>query len=121
MDEKNTSSFKYKTIGVYNRVNDTQLRITELPVGRWTFEFKKHLDILEANDIIYKYDNYSDDEKVNFRVKFKKEQINNYDIDKLIKLFKLSENINITNMHAFGVDGKIKKYDSPEEIIWDFY
>ena len=35
--------------------------------------------------------------------------------------FKLTTKINTSNMICFDKDGKIKKYNSPEEIIEDFY
>ena len=35
--------------------------------------------------------------------------------------FKLTTKINTSNMVCFDFDGKIKKYNTPEEIIEDFY
>ena len=37
------------------------------------------------------------------------------------EFFKLSTKINTSNMVCFDFDGKIKKYNSAEEIIEDFY
>lgn len=39
----------------------------------------------------------------------------------LEKFFKLTSPINTTNMICFDSTGKIRKYDSPEEILEDFY
>lgn len=39
----------------------------------------------------------------------------------LIEFFKLTSKINTSNMICFDADGKIKKYNSPEEIIEEFY
>lgn len=39
----------------------------------------------------------------------------------LDKVFRLSASVHITNMVAFDANGKIKKYNTPEEIISDFY
>jgi len=39
----------------------------------------------------------------------------------LLEFFKLTSKLTTTNMICFDFDGKIKKYDSPEEIIEDFY
>lgn len=39
----------------------------------------------------------------------------------LLEFFKLTGKINTSNMMCFDFDGKIKKYNSPEEIIEDFY
>ncbi len=39
----------------------------------------------------------------------------------LIEFFKLTSKVNTSNMMCFDFDGKIKKYNSPEEIIEEFY
>jgi DNA topoisomerase II len=39
----------------------------------------------------------------------------------LTEFFKLTSKINSSNMMCFDFDGKIKKYNSPEEIIEEFY
>jgi len=39
----------------------------------------------------------------------------------LIEFFKLTGKVNTSNMICFNFDGKIQKYDSPEEIIEDFF
>jgi len=36
----------YMSKGSYNIINDTSIRITELPVGKWTDDYKKFLDTL---------------------------------------------------------------------------
>ncbi|KAK1612480.1 hypothetical protein QYE76_036153 [Lolium multiflorum] len=39
----------------------------------------------------------------------------------LVKKFKLTSTLAITNMHLFGPDGKIRKYETPEEILEEFF
>jgi hypothetical protein len=39
----------------------------------------------------------------------------------LTEYFKLTSKINTSNMICFDFDGKIKKYNSPEEVIEEFY
>jgi DNA gyrase/topoisomerase IV subunit A len=39
----------------------------------------------------------------------------------LLEFFKLTGKLTTSNMICFDFDGKIKKYNSPEEIIEDFY
>lgn len=39
----------------------------------------------------------------------------------LIEFFKLTGKVNSSNMMCFDAEGKIKKYNSPEEIIEEFY
>lgn len=39
----------------------------------------------------------------------------------LEKRFRMSTTISIANMVCFDLNGKIRKYTSPEEILEDFY
>ena len=39
----------------------------------------------------------------------------------LVDFFKLTTKMSSSNMICFDLDGKIKKYNSPEEILDDFY
>ena len=39
----------------------------------------------------------------------------------LIEFFGLTTKISATNMILFDFEGKIKKYETPEEILEDFY
>ena len=39
----------------------------------------------------------------------------------LLDYFKLTSKVTTSNMICFDFDGKLKKYDSPEAIIEDFY
>ena len=39
----------------------------------------------------------------------------------LTEFFKLTGKVNTSNMMCFDVEGRIRKYNSPEEIIEEFY
>jgi DNA topoisomerase-2 len=39
----------------------------------------------------------------------------------LLEFFKLTSKLTTSNMICFDFEGKIRKYDSPEEIIEEFY
>ena len=47
------------------------VEITELPVGKWTHDFKEYIEniLKEENPWILDYENHSTDEKVKFSVK----------------------------------------------------
>jgi DNA topoisomerase II len=47
--------------------------------------------------------------------------IDSFTHDELIKKLKLTSTLNTTNMHVFDSDCKIRKVESPEEIIYRFY
>ena len=115
------SEFKYITTGVYSIINPTTIEITELPIGKWTQTYKEFLEsLIEANDII-DYKNNSDDTKVSFKIIMQKIVIDSLSREDIIKKLKLTSSINISNMHVFDNHCKIRKVNSPEEIIYRFY
>jgi DNA topoisomerase-2 len=44
------STNKYRTIGVFERTNDTTITVTELPIGIWTQNYKEHLEKLQSDE-----------------------------------------------------------------------
>ncbi|KAK1605914.1 hypothetical protein QYE76_029587 [Lolium multiflorum] len=64
---------------------------------------------------------YSDDVNVDFEVTLSEENMNIAKQEGLVKKFKLTSTLAITNMHLFGPDGKIRKYETPEEILEEFF
>ena len=45
------STNKYRTVGVFERTNDTTVTVTELPIGIWTQNYKEHLEKLIDENI----------------------------------------------------------------------
>ena len=109
---------KWVSYGIVKETDENTVRITELPIGTWTEDYKLYLDKLEEEDKISWYRNNSTEKNVDFQVRTR--STSNWKTDP-IKFFKLSANINAQNMHVFDEHGKICKMDSPEEIIWKFY
>lgn len=139
--------FNYELYGCYE-IKGNKLIITELPVGESTFGFKEHLEkLLEPEDTkkpvaakatkgkapvkkavaskatkdktFLGYTDNSTDTKVYFELEFEDGYLNNArDLD---KLFHLCKKYSITNMHLFDSNGTIKKYDSPVEIMEEYY
>ena len=114
---------KWVSFGVY-KIDEISniIKIIELPIGEWTENYKQFLEKLENEDKIVTFKNNSTDIKVKFEIKLSKhilqELIQNNNI---YKFFKLSSNINATNMHVFNKNNEIQKIDSPEEIVYMFY
>lgn len=109
---------KWISFGVLKEVDENIIKITELPIGTWTEDYKLFLDKLEEEDKISWYKNNSTEKTVEFQIRIRNNS--NWKND-YIKFFKLSSYINAQNMHVFDEQGKICKMDSPEEIIWKFY
>ena len=50
-----------------------------------------------------------------------KEPRDKFGVDSIEKMFKLTSNINTTNMVLINHQGKVTKYNSPEEIMDEFF
>ena len=112
----------YTVYGCYDKVNDTTIRITELPIGTWTTDYKAYLDKLETSKVIKSYTPNNTEETVDILIEFDEDNLtkiieNNSLYTKLGLITKKS----ITNMHLYDETGNIKKYNSPIEILEDFY
>jgi DNA topoisomerase-2 len=128
---------KFLIRGVYEKIADDKIRITELPVGTWTMNYKTFLDELvdgkldkdgkrsapELKEVI----DSSTEVHVDFVVVFPKgkldalEQEGNEQINGVEKLLKLTTSVSTTNMHLFDAQCKLHKYETAEEIIDAFY
>eukprot|EP00257_Ricinus_communis_P025444 XP_025012858.1 DNA topoisomerase 2 [Ricinus communis] len=121
----------YAVNGIIEEVNETTVRITELPIRRWTDEYKDFLNSVIENvrdekgnlpkdAFIKDFRKYGDDVSVCFEVLLSEEKMKQVKDEGLLKKFKLATTISTSNMHLFDPKGVIKKYDSPEEILEEF-
>jgi DNA gyrase/topoisomerase IV subunit B len=114
------NDFNYEVNGNW-KIKDNKLIITELPVGEWTSNYKEFLEkILNTkNSHLLNYVDNNTDTQVYFELIFEDGYLdNNPGIEKTLHLCK---KLSITNMHLFGPDGSIKKYNTIEEIMIDYY
>ena len=131
------SSSKFLIKGLYQKLANDKIRVTELPVGFWTEKFKEHLEsLLEPVDkagkkltaLIKDYDDMSKDTNVDFTITFAKGKIEeleqtvlDHGCNGLEKLLKLYTTNTTTNMHLFDANDKLKKYETVNEIIDDYF
>lgn len=126
------SGFEVK--GGYHIEDENTLVITELPIGEWTSNYKEYLEGLvmaeektkkgkkKVTGLIEKFTDDNTDKVVKFTLQFPENKLSKYiKAGTLDKKLKLTKKINITNMHLFNSNGTIKKYNSAQEIIKDFY
>ncbi|XP_010023678.2 DNA topoisomerase 2 [Eucalyptus grandis] len=118
----------YTVCGIIEEVNDTTLRITELPIRRWTQDYREFLESLSTGEkdkakdpFVKEFRQYSDDVTVHFEVMLTEENMMIAKQEGLLKKFKLTSSISTSNMHLFDPNGVIKKYDSPEQILEEFF
>ena len=100
------------TQGVWSSIGRT-VKVTELPPGRWTQDYKEHLDTLVEKKIISGFTNNSTTENVDFLIQ-------DYNGKDAVKDLKLQKTLRTTNMHLFHPTKGIHKYQSPELILKDF-
>jgi DNA topoisomerase-2 len=120
---------KYVSRGRFQKLSATKVEITELPIGTWTEDFKELLEQMLDKDL-KQYESYYTDKTISFILHFANtDTLNNYlavennGYTKLENDYKLvsSKNLGITNMYLYNAKGQIQKYDSPLDIITDFY
>jgi DNA topoisomerase-2 len=128
---------KFMFKGRYQVISPDKIRVTELPVGFWTQDFKEHLEGLQESadkdgkkivPVIKDYDDMSKDTSVDFTILFQKGKLAELElvnadhgcngVEKLLKLYSTNSN---TNMNLFNSEDKLKKYSTISEIIDDYY
>jgi len=120
---------KYDCLGAYNQTNKTIMQITELPLKKWTQDYKEFLQsqmlgggTKSTKLSIYDVREYHSEKKVHFVVrmdgnKLKDAAQSEGGIDGAMRL---KASINETNMVLFDADGKIHKYKTPKDIMLEF-
>ncbi len=95
------------------RDTGSRLKVTELPPGRWTQDYKEYLDSLAEKKMITGYTNNSTTDDVDF-------EIFGYSGKDIVKDLKMRKTFHVSNMHLFHPTKGINRYGSPEEILQDF-
>jgi DNA topoisomerase-2 len=128
---------KFVFKGKYEKIDKNKIRVTELPVGFWTADFKELLcDLQNDKDKEGKkivplikdvFENYTDT-TIDCVITFSNGKIDELESDKfdygangIEKLLKLYSTSSTTNMNLFNSEDKLKKYENVEEIIDDYY
>ncbi|KAI0641129.1 type II DNA topoisomerase [Trametes meyenii] len=121
---KKVGDNKYDVIGTVRKIDDTTVEITELPIHKWTQNFKAELEAMcgeKGDGPIKDYKEYHNNMNVHFVITMNEEQMEKAEKQGFHEFFKLTTKLSTANMVCFDFDGKIKKYNSPEEILEDFY
>jgi DNA topoisomerase-2 len=117
---------KYECCGTAIKRGRTRLEITELPVRRWTQDYKEWLleQLPKGGDErraqITDVREYHTENSVHFVVGMTPDKLAEADRRGLQKVFHLKSSIPTTNMWLFDPNGKIKKYETAEDIIKEF-
>jgi DNA topoisomerase II len=123
---------KLASYGKYERIAATRLRVVELPIGVWTEDFKEHLEaVQDAHPEIKSVKNNYQDTTIDFVLEFSSREALDAWIEpdpttgvcKAVAALKLASNryLGTQNMYLFDERGVIKKYNTVEEILQDFF
>ena len=124
--------------GLYEKTGTDTIRVTELPIGFWTEDFKELLEKLiepgqdkegkKIVSVVKDYDDMSKDTNVDFTITFAKGKLEeleqskgDYACNGLEKILKLYTTNTTTNMHLFDADDKLHKYEKISDIIDAYY
>lgn len=133
---------KYIIKGCYEILGTDKIKITELPIGTWTQDYKEFLESLidtkssakekgktkTNNDYIKDFNDMSTEKNVEFEITFNSGILMkllgekyDYGIEGVEKYLKLYTTQSTTNMHLFNEKEQLRKYDSVYEIVDDYY
>lgn len=127
---KKIDNVTYETIGKYEIVNDTTVKVTELPIKTWTKNYKEYLESITTDDpkkptktkFVVDMLNHSGNNTVDFQIEFARgilqKLIKDGDLEKKLKL---RGNIKISNMHLYNENAVITKYSTVNDILKDFF
>ena len=128
---------KFLIKGLYEKIGDDTVHVTELPVGTWTMSYTTYLEsLMDGTDKngkriqsqIKDFTSLSTEVCVDFTVVFPKGKLtelmntkDDFGTDGVEKLLKLTSSVSTGNMHMFDSNIRLKKYRSVREIIDEFY
>lgn len=125
--ELSNSTDSYVCNGQVKIVGKNVVEVDELPVGKWTNDYKDYLcKLVESGELRGFAEDHTTDH-VKFILNFSKttfDMLNNEGSnpkDNFAQYLKLSTSISVGNMHAFNSFGRIMRYNTPEEIIDEHY
>ena len=104
----------FMTRGVATVSDKSTIVISELPIGKWTNDYKEFLCKMVAQGEIKSFIEDHTTDRVKFVVQAPKLDLETAD---LYSAFRLDGSIGFTNMHAFDASGAIRRYDSPEDVV----
>ena len=102
--------------GILKKENTSVVKISELPPSMTYDKFENHLDKLQDDRKITGYDNNGKDGNIDYVVRFTREDLKKYTVDKLYTLFKLADQVT-ENFTVLDEKGKLKEFDNAEDIL----
>jgi len=122
-DEAGPNRFNFN--GIVRETDNNEIEITELPIRTWTDDFKAKLeDIIKAEKVpsfIKDYKEFNDHKTVHFIIQMDEKHMAAALKEGLAEKFKLNKTVATSNLVAFDLEGRIRKYEKVEDILEEFY
>ena len=127
---------KYLVKGLYEHAGSNKIRVTELPIGTWTDDYKQHLEKLidpgqggkKSSTLVRDYVDQSTDKAVDITITFAKGTIADLEgtavdthTNMLEKTLKLVSSQSTANMYLFNSNDELKKYETAEDILREYF
>eukprot|EP00667_Euglena_gracilis_P000253 EG_transcript_253 len=118
-----TEGKSYRCPGTFQEVGTlgTVVNITELPVEKWTEDYKNFLEELMKAEIIHEFQQHHTDVTVDFEVQMAPETLREWRAIGLEEKFKLRSSIPVSNLVCFDRHGHIAKFDTVDQIFEEFF
>ncbi|KAI5020319.1 hypothetical protein ZWY2020_045207 [Hordeum vulgare] len=131
----NADGVTYTISGVIEEVGDRKLKITELPVRRWTVDYRDFLESMcpipqkyngkvnnkEPLPFVEEIMSRCNHASVEFEVILTNSHMEVAKQEGLEKKFQLTTTIGTTNMYLLDSCGEVQKYDTPVDILKEFF
>jgi DNA topoisomerase-2 len=120
-------SSRFIVNGEVAELDDNQIEITELPIRTWTQTYKEQVMEAFANGsdktpaCITEYKEYHTNDRIRFLITLPPETLRNAYKEGVHKFFKLQTSFTTSSMVLFDSKGCLKRYESPDEILKEFY
>ncbi|KAK5660493.1 hypothetical protein OQA88_13041 [Cercophora sp. LCS_1] len=117
--------YKFNGIAFVDDKEPNVIVVRELPIRMWTDDFKARLEEIirgeKSPSWIKDYKEYNDHKNVHFEIELEEKHMKAALTEGLLEKFKLTKAIGTTNLVAFNTQGRIHKYENPEEIMEEYY
>jgi DNA topoisomerase-2 len=116
----------YEVVGCAKKSSPTSIEVTELPVRRWTQDYKEFLTKLVDADgegkgsRVEDFQEYHAENTVHFTINASRTQMKALEEEGIEKALKMRSSLSTNNIVFFDADGKIKKYSSEKELLTEF-
>eukprot|EP00928_Gymnodinium_smaydae_P069983 TRINITY_DN53940_c0_g1_i1.p1 TRINITY_DN53940_c0_g1~~TRINITY_DN53940_c0_g1_i1.p1 ORF type:complete len:1309 (-),score=272.18 TRINITY_DN53940_c0_g1_i1:634-4497(-) len=118
---------KYEVCGLAEYHGENKAEITELPIKKWTQDYREFLEEClpkgakkEGSKFLEEFTEHHTEKNIHFELSLSADGVKAAEAGNLEKILKLKTSLSTNNMILFDSEGKIRKYETAEDIVRDF-